>query len=354
MKVLLISPLPPPMGGIATWSIKFIEYCKKNKIEVKVINTAVIGKRKQKYKTHRNPLIELYRLIVIIMQILTITKQNSLLIAHVNSSCSRFGLFKDYLIVRLLSWKKIPVVFQCHCNIEDQINQSEIHQKILVKISSLTKVILTLNEKSFAFLNKLQIKNIEIFPNFIDDEFLLTKPKVINEKVQKIVYVGHVSFNKGIRELLESAEKFKELEFLLIGKIYPEVSTCTIPNNVKLIGALAHEKIIEYLDDSDVFVFPSYTEGFSIALLEAMARGLPIITTDVGNSKELLIKTDEQGGLVIPRKDVNALYNSLVEIQKYALRVELSTYNYKYSKLYAKTTVLKKLVDIYTILIERG
>lgn len=53
MKVLLVSPLPPPKGGIATWTERFVEYSKQCNLMCEVVNTAVTGKRAVSFSSHR-------------------------------------------------------------------------------------------------------------------------------------------------------------------------------------------------------------------------------------------------------------------------------------------------------------
>ena len=57
---------------------------------------------------------------------------------------------------------------------------------------------------------------------------------------------------------------------------------------IKIIGALEHEKVFEWLDNIDIYVQPSYQEGLCRAILEAMSRACPVIASDVGGNKELV------------------------------------------------------------------
>ena len=61
------------------------------------------------------------------------------------------------------------------------------------------------------------------------------------------------------------------------------------------------QKLQKYLDKADVFLFPSYTEGFSISLTEAMASGLPCIASDVGANQDML---ENHGGILIKTKKI--------------------------------------------------
>jgi glycosyltransferase involved in cell wall biosynthesis len=60
-----------------------------------------------------------------------------------------------------------------------------------------------------------------------------------------------------------------------------------------------------YLADADIFILPSRSEGFSNAIVEAMAAGLPVIATDVGGNAEAV--QDGVTGTIVPPEDVNAM-----------------------------------------------
>lgn len=60
---------------------------------------------------------------------------------------------------------------------------------------------------------------------------------------------------------------------------------------------------------SDVFVFPSYREGFPNTVLEAGAMGLPSVVTDINGSNEIII--EGKNGLIIPSMDEDALYTAM-------------------------------------------
>jgi glycosyltransferase involved in cell wall biosynthesis len=72
------------------------------------------------------------------------------------------------------------------------------------------------------------------------------------------------------------------------------------------------QDVPDLLNAMDIFVLPSYSEGVSLALLEAMAAGLPVIATEVGGLPEVV--TDGQTGLLIPPRDAAALAGALTRL----------------------------------------
>jgi glycosyltransferase involved in cell wall biosynthesis len=80
-----------------------------------------------------------------------------------------------------------------------------------------------------------------------------------------------------------------------------------LAGEVHFLGS--RQDVPDLLNAMDIFVLPSYSEGVSLALLEAMAAGLPVIATAVGGLPEVV--TDGQTGLLIPPRDAVALAGAL-------------------------------------------
>ena len=98
MKLCLLSPLPPPAGGIATWTKLFLNNKVSQSNDVKFVNTAAIGKRKQ--KDVKNPFTEVFRFMLIVKQLKKYIKECD--VFHINSSCSKLGILKDYFCAKIV------------------------------------------------------------------------------------------------------------------------------------------------------------------------------------------------------------------------------------------------------------
>ena len=338
MKILLLSPLPPPAGGIATWTEEYCRYLEATEHTVRVINTALVGQRSSGGGKRLTE--ELHRSWKILRQMGKALREERFDFVHINTSCSPLGLVRDTAC--LLLAKKCPVILHCHCNVEDQVGRSGLGKRLLAFAAKKTAMVLVLNERSGRYLRDLGCHKAQILPNFIAQEAIVPAPQII-ECARRILYVGHVRKEKGLFELLEAARALPEMEFRLLGPIYEELTGIEIPENVCLLGMKPKQEVPSFLEQADIFLFPSYSEGFSLALLEAMAAGLPCIATDVGANRDML---EEQGGILIPAKDAAAIVAAAEKLRQPEARAAMSAWNQeKVRKTYTVEQVMTCLLD---------
>jgi glycosyltransferase involved in cell wall biosynthesis len=123
----------------------------------------------------------------------------------------------------------------------------------------------------------------------------------------RFVYVGWLIKEKGVLDLFEvikSHSEFSEYEFYFIGggtlqtTLENEVEKAGF-NHVKILGWKSPADVKTILEDMDVLVLPSYSEGFPNVILEAMCARLPIIASDVGSISDAVVD-NENGFLFTP------------------------------------------------------
>lgn len=117
-----------------------------------------------------------------------------------------------------------------------------------------------------------------------------------------------------------------------------------IGDRVKISGHLpAGELIRNHLDKADIFVLPSRTEGLPRAMVEAMARALPCIGSNVGGIPELLEPAD-----MVKPNDSDELANKIIEIISNPKRMQkMSENNLNKSKTYNKKILMPQRIDFY-------
>ena len=141
------------------------------------------------------------------------------------------------------------------------------------------------------------------------------------------------------------AKDMPHITFNLIGPIEEEIKKCQKSDNVVLRGEILHENIAEELEKADVFLFPSYTEGFSMALLEAMNIGLPVIATDVGANSDMI---ENKGGILVSSQNSQQIVEAINALNPESIRERMSNWNQqKVKKYYTIDKVMKRLDDIY-------
>lgn len=345
MKILIISAQNEECkGGLATWTYHYLNWLKNHDIKYDLINTDVIGNRKENLTSRRNIIEEYIRLRKIINQAkYYLNLNNKYDIVHFNTNIGNYGIFRDIYLAKLIQKKGMPIICEFHCDIPYWINNILI-KKMTRSFTDKCHKALVLCENSKKYLeNNCKVQTVKI-PNFIQDEYVASQ-KSINKRIEKIFFTGRISNAKGCKEIYELAILFPEKQFYLAGEISEDFQKLIKPSNVVLLGLLNHDKLFEYLDSSDLFLFPSHTEGFSLSLLESMARGVPSIATKVGANEDML---EGKGGILVDIADVKAMKNAIELLENEEERKMISEWLLnKVRNEYTVDAVMKKMIKIY-------
>lgn len=194
-----------------------------------------------------------------------------------------------------------------------------LYAKIMLKIATKkAKVILTVSENTkkdiIKYLkvdeNKIKVTYLgikeEIKPKKAEEiEYLYEKYKIPKDK-KTLMYVGNLKPHKNLERLLEAFSKLennKEYTLLLVGKAFENYNilgekekTLGIENNVIHTGIVEDGELTDLYNLVDLFVFPSLYEGFGLPILEAMACGTKVVSSNASSLPEV-------GGDVIPYFD---------------------------------------------------
>lgn len=176
------------------------------------------------------------------------------------------------------------------------------------------------NEQKEYFPNWFQ-KRIFVIKNPISNEFLMVRKEHIKKEELSIVSVGRLEPQKNYHLLINAfsqiSEKYKNIKLFIYGEgsLHSELSNMIIQkrleNRVYLQGRV--ENIVEVLQSSDMYILTSNNEGMPNALMEAMAVGLPCISTDCPTGPSELI-TNKVNGYLIPVGDEDSLVEKMISI----------------------------------------
>lgn len=345
LRVLLISPLPPPSGGIASWTKQYIDWSEKNGLSVEIVNTAVIGKRAEKINHKTKISDEIRRTVSIIKELKNKINRFKPQIIHLNTPCGKLGIIRDFLCARIANENDVKLIVHYRCNIEDQVKKSIISRHFLRKLSNVANLNLVLNSSSKQYLMQEADSNSVLIANFINAAFELDEPKKIRDAIKIATFVGHVQRTKGIIEIIDAAKKLPEITFKIAGPVANEIIQIEKPSNLIFLGPLKRQEVKELLVESDVFLFPSYTEGFANAMLEAMATGLPIVATPVGANVDMI---ESMGGVIVEVGNSNSVIEAIDKIKNSSVRLKMSEWNLnKVHNEYTIEKVMNKLIALY-------
>jgi teichuronic acid biosynthesis glycosyltransferase TuaC len=129
---------------------------------------------------------------------------------------------------------------------------------------------------------------------------------------QVLISVGNLIPLKGHHRIIDTIpellKKFPKLQLLVVGgstafddmtsHLETQISTLGLSSSVKMCGRIAPDELRWYLSAADVFVLATENEGWANALMEALACGLPIVTTDVGGNAEIIHRSEM--GRIVP------------------------------------------------------
>jgi len=162
-----------------------------------------------------------------------------------------------------------------------------------------------------------------MFPAFFDAEFFL-KDEPVESKENSVVFVGSLIGRKGIDYLIQAVphvvKSFKDFKLYIVGEgklksyLMDLASELGVEDYVIFTDHLSAEEVKEYIDKSRALLLPSLSEGLGRIVLEAMARGKPVIGSNVEGIKES-IKDGSNGVLVEPR-DVDGIANAVIYVLK--------------------------------------
>lgn len=179
--------------------------------------------------------------------------------------------------------------------------------------------ILSLNREEAAYLarnNWAPNSRISVVPHGVSSEFFIRRQ--YPDKVRRLLFVGQWIERKGVRYLVDTftalTPESPNLELWCVGTIVEEEKVLAsfndeVRSQVMVRPQVEQKELITIYRDADLFIFPSLFEGFSVALLEAMAMALPIVATHVGAAHDIL--KHGVNALIVPKYSASALADSV-------------------------------------------
>jgi glycosyltransferase involved in cell wall biosynthesis len=301
------------VGGIATWTAAVLRSPLAERFDLRVVDTApserAVVSGGSRFRFDR--ITDAIRILRSLLRELVFHRPH---LVHINTSYF-WAFLRDGLSLWIAKGFGIPVVM--HFRGGDfpefvECSRPSVRRAIFATLARADRLI-ALTGATRTYLERVAAPQaVRYLPNFIDlADFDAMPDRTQRTGPVEVLFVGWIVEGKGICELLEAARRVPDARFTLIGpvqqdfleRIQPQLDAL-VPR-VQLLPVRPRLELIELYAKSDLFVLPTWREGFPNVVLEAMAAGLPIVATRVGAIPDA-VEDGVEGVLIAPR-DADAL-----------------------------------------------
>lgn len=208
-------------------------------------------------------------------------------------------------------------------------------------------------EKMLLLYNDIDIKRFSACS--LEEKQMLRKKLGISSKQKVVLFVHRLTpikrFYMQIPYVIEE-EGFCKANALLVvigtgpdyERIKNQIQDSPYRDLVRLVGAVPNKQVMDYYKAADVFINPSYSEGFPRVIIEAMACALPVVATDVGGTKDIVGIRQKQ---YIVGKDQKELFRKQVLrlVENDNLREAIAAENVETAKRYSTEKIAQMYIE---------
>lgn len=237
---------------------------------------------------------------------------------------------EDWLWVTDFGMKLVLSLRGAHINYSPIVDTqlADCYQKGFPKVSRFHAVSRAIAEEATKYGATMdRIKVVKSGLNTKEIKFELKD--ILNETPLRIISIGRDHWVKNYRLALDVMFKLKSFgivfQYTIIGieeneALLYQRSELGLDEQIKFEPPVKYSQVLNAIQDADVFLLPSIKEGIANVVLEAMALGTLVVSTDCGGMREVVIH--QKTGYLVPNRDVKAMSKALEEVS------QLSTENY--------------------------
>jgi glycosyltransferase involved in cell wall biosynthesis len=333
-KVLFIGPYPPPYSGPETAMKTFLDSSLSERFDIAFLNTNVRTSNDKKGKLDHTIVKAFFQFVYNLVRLIVKEKPK---LAYYFVTATRIGwLGRDIWCILLCRLLNVPIVIHMRAGHfkKNYAQLSRLEKKIIAfACRRVARALVQADCLRDQFEGLVPDDRIRTLYNAIDSKYYTNEDPEGYEPL-KIFFMGHLSFAKGYCDLLKALARLskhhKDVKLLVAGtklkqernvffnavtgeKIafedpddcFKEYLEGSCEANYEYLGLIDAEKKKQIFQECNFFVLPSYSEGFSMSILEALSMGKPVVCTPVGAMKEII--HDGENGFLVAPGDIEAL-----------------------------------------------
>jgi glycosyltransferase involved in cell wall biosynthesis len=162
-----------------------------------------------------------------------------------------------------------------------------------------------------------------VVPYGVDEHWLDLEPRLVPGR---LLFVGTAGLRKGVHYLAMASQRLMSrghrCEFVVAGDVTDRIANQPECRHLRFLGRIPRQQVREQFAKADIFILPTLAEGSAEATYEALAAGLPVITTPAAGS----VVRDGVEGFLVPERDPSALAEAIQRVvENRQLRAQLSS-----------------------------
>lgn len=379
-RVLFFAPIPPPYSGPESVTEMLLHSDLGKNFRISYIRANFNSVNASKGKLNRNNLLAAFRLFPALARRMISDRPN---ILYTIISQNRLGVLRNAVVVTLANMFGVKIILHSHGgNFRSYYQNSSYWDRLIAKYVC---------KKCHTFIvlaNSLKDQFREVLPggyrvrtvyNAVDagklfprvgsyDKLVRVRFRGTDKRQLVVLFMGYHSANKGYYDLMAAIPGVLKtcpfVKFVSAGETVKRDSFKIYDNNPAVnaqkkrelvdiglqrthaVGTVHGEEKSKLFLEAAVFVLPSYSEGMPIVVLEAMAAGLPVVTTPVGAISELF-HDGSNGFLVSPGKPEEISKTLITLLTNEPLREKMGRINYEQARL--KFNVKNMAYEMYSV-----
>jgi glycosyltransferase involved in cell wall biosynthesis len=364
-KIVIVGPVPPPYHGVSLVTKMILASQLKEQYHLTHLDTS---DRRTLANIGRIDLRNVWLSIKHIYALTEIITKNKADIAYIPICQTVKGLLRDMCFIALCKMKKMKVVVHLHGGYLRRLyKKSNPFGKLLIrKVCEYVNAAIVLGKSlRQIFKDLVPPEKIFVVPNGIDDLYNndMDCLFVRRDGNKKVLFLSSLRKSKGYFDVIYAIPqvlKFcNSVEFVFAGEcrctksdkrhILDFLNYNDLNARANFIGVVIGEEKAKLLINSDIFVFPTFYkyEGHPLVILEAMAAGLPIITTDRGAIRETVV--DGENGFIVEKQNPKQIAERIIQLlEDVDLRKKMGKKSReRFLKYYTKDKFINRLASVF-------